>query len=56
MAKKPNIIIEPQIEKQPFTNVEEDIVLNTPRRVTQEEIIKKTQKNYLGIQLKIHPL
>ena len=44
MAKKPNIIIEPQIEKQPFTNVEEDIVLNTPRRVTQEEIIKEDSK------------
>ncbi len=44
MAKKPNIIIEPQIEKQPFTNVNEDIVLNTPRRVTQKEIIKEELK------------
>ena len=44
MAKKQNIIIEPQIEKQPFTNVEEDIVLNTPRRVTPEEITKEDSK------------
>ena len=40
MAKKPNIIIQPEIEDIPFTeNTKEDIVLSSPKKVTPLEII-----------------
>ena len=45
MARKKNIIIEHQIEDLPFDNVEEDIVLNSPKKVTPQEIIKETSKD-----------
>lgn len=40
MAKKRSITLEPNIEKLPFTeNIQEDIILISPRKVTPEEII-----------------
>ena len=40
MARKKNIIVEPQIENLPFEgNIKEDIVLNAPRRVTPQEVL-----------------
>ena len=40
MARKKNIIVEPQIENLPFEgNIKEDIVLNSPRRVTPQEVL-----------------
>jgi hypothetical protein len=40
MAKKRSITLEPNIEKLPFTeNIQEDIILTSPRKVTPEEII-----------------
>ena len=45
MARKKNISIEPQIEKLPFENVKEDIVLNSPKKVTPQEIIQETSKD-----------
>ena len=39
MAEKLNIVIEPKIQKQPFTeDTGEDIILNSPRKVTALEI------------------
>ena len=45
MAKKQSIVIEPQIEDIPFASgrLEEDLVLNSPRKVTPLEIIMEEE-------------
>ena len=44
MAKKISITIEPSIEALPFTEgLQEDIILTSPRKVTQVEIIEEEQ-------------
>ena len=44
MARKNKIILEPKIENIPFSaDVEEDIVLISPKRVKKEEILREVK-------------
>mgnify|MGYP001168959366 CR=1 FL=1 len=48
MAKKKTITLEPDIENLPFTeDLQEDIVLISPRKITTEDILEEEQKTGL---------